>query len=109
MSRVRVFGEEVTGASDTSERAKMIALEIHSNGERICTVCPEGLAILSAAATWLKSGKTWDFRVRGITDERGYEEHLNWMDKHLSVGDTVTLKVVETEESDKPCWRYRIP
>jgi len=31
------------------------------------------------------------------------------MDKHLSVGDTVTLKVVETEESDKPSRRYRIP
>jgi hypothetical protein len=87
----------------------MIALEIYSNGKRVCTVGPEGLEILSAAATWLESGLTWDFRVRGITNERGYEEYLNWMDKNLSVGDTVTLKVVETDEPDEPKRRYRTP
>lgn len=87
----------------------MIALEIHSNDQRICTAGPEGLVILSAAATWLESGKTWGFRVRGITNERGYEEHLSWMDKNLGVGDTVTLKIVETEEPDEPKRRYRIP
>ena len=87
----------------------MIALEISSNGEKVCTVGPEGLGILSAAATWLGASRTWDFRVRGITNEYGYEEHLNWMDVKLNVGETITLKVVETEESDKPKQRYRIP
>ena len=87
----------------------MIALEIYANDTRVCTVGPEGLGILSAAATWLESSKTWSFRVRGITNEQGYEEHLNWMEKNLSVGDTVTLKVVETEGSDEPKRRYRIP
>ena len=87
----------------------MIALEIYSNGKKVCTADPEGLGILSAAATWLESGKTWDFRVRGITNEQGYEEHLNWMDNNLSVDDTITLKVVGTEESDEPKRRYRIP
>ena len=87
----------------------MIALEIHSNGKRVCTAGPEGLVILSAAATWLESSKTWDFRVRGITNERGYEEHLSWMDKNLSIGDTVTIKVIETEKPDEPKRRYRVP
>ena len=72
----------------------MNALEIYSNGKRVCTAGPEGLGILSAAAVWLESGKSWDFRVRGITQEKGYEEHLSWVDKKLNVGDTVTLKVV---------------
>ena len=87
----------------------MTALEIYSNGKRICTAGPEGLGILFAAATWLESGKTWDFRVREITNEQGYEEHLNWMGKNLNVDDTITLKVVETEKSDNPKRRYRIP
>jgi hypothetical protein len=87
----------------------MIALEIYSNGEKVCTAGPEGLEVLSASATWLESGKTWDFRVHGITNEKGYEEHLGWVDQKLSVGDTVTLKVVESEEPDEPNRRYRIP
>ena len=87
----------------------MIGLEIYSNGTRVCTVGPEGLGILSVAATWLESGKAWDFRVRGITNERGYEEHLNWMDQKLNVGDSITLKVVETEKTDEPKRRYRVP
>ena len=87
----------------------MIALEIYSNGKKVCTVGPEGMGILSAAATWLGSGETWDFRVRGITNERGYDEHLNWIDKKLSVGDTITLNVVDTDEQDEPTRRYRVP
>ena len=87
----------------------MIAPEIHSNGKRVCTAGPEGLGILSAAAIWHESGDAWHFRVRGITQEKGYEEHLSWIDQQLSVGDTVTIKVVETEEPDKPERRYRIP
>lgn len=87
----------------------MNALEIYSNGKRICTVGPEGLGILSAAAVWLESEKSWNFRVRGITHEKGYEEHLNWMDKTLNVGDMITLKAVETDGVDKPGRRYRIP
>lgn len=87
----------------------MIALEIYSNGRKVCTTGPEGLGILSVAATWVESGKTWDFRVRGITNEQGYEEHLNWMDEKLNIGDTITLKVVETEKTDEPKRRYRVP
>jgi hypothetical protein len=87
----------------------MIALEISSNSKKVCTVGSEGLGILSVGATWLESDKTWDFRVRGITNEQGYEEHLNWMDEKLTVGDTITLKVVETEETDEPKRRYRVP
>ena len=69
--------KEFTDVSDAKERIKMIALEISSNGEKVCTVGPEGLGILSAAATWLGARRTWDFRVRGITDEYGYDPQEN--------------------------------
>ena len=87
----------------------MIALDIYSNGKRVCTTSPEGLQILTAAATWHESGNAWDFHVRGITHEQGYEEHLSWIDQKLNVGDRVTIKVVETKEPDEPKRRYRIP
>ena len=87
----------------------MTALEIQVNGETICVAASEGLNILSAAVTRLASQRTWDFRVRGITDERGYEEHLGWCDRPLQPGDSVTITVVETDEADAPQRRYRVP
>jgi len=86
----------------------MIALELHSNRKKVCTTGSEGLQILSVAAVWHESDDAWGFRVRGITQEKGYEEHLSGVDKKLSVGDTVILKVVETEKTDEPKRRYRI-
>ncbi len=87
----------------------MTALEIQVNGEKVCVAGKEGLNILSAAVTWLKSQGTWDFRVRGITDQAGYEEHLNWLDRPLRPGESVTITVVETDGSDEPPRRYRVP
>jgi hypothetical protein len=87
----------------------MTALEIHSNGKKMCTIGPEGIQILHVSAFWHESSDAWEFRIRGITNERGYEEHLNWMDEKLDIGDTITLKVVETEKTDEPKRRYRVP
>jgi hypothetical protein len=87
----------------------MTALEIKVNGERICVAGKERLSILSAAVTWLKTRKVWDFRVRGITDQKGYEEHLSWLDRQLGPGDSITIAVVETDGSDEPPRRYRVP
>jgi hypothetical protein len=87
----------------------MTALEIQVNGEKVCVAGKEELNILSAAVTWLKGQGTWDFRVRGITDQQGYEEHSSWLDRQLQPGDSVTIRVVETGASDEPPRRYRIP
>jgi len=92
-----------------NERIKMMALEIHLKGKRACSAGNGGLIILSAAVTKHKSRDVWDFRVRGITEEKGYEEHLSWIDHQMKVGDTVTIKLIETKEPDKPKRRYRIP
>ena len=87
----------------------MTALEVQVNGERVCVAGKEGLNILNAAVTWLKSQETWDFRVRGITDQEGYEEHLSWLDRELRTGDSITVTVVEIECLNEPQRRYRIP
>ena len=87
----------------------MTALEIQVNGKKVCVAGKEGLNILSAAVTWLKSHETWDFRVRGITDEQGYEEHLNWLDERFTVGDSITMTLVETDAPSEPQRRYRVP
>lgn len=87
----------------------MTALEVQVNGQKVCVAGKEGLNILSVAVTWLKTRKVWDFRVRGITDQKGFEEHLNWLDRQLSPGDSITIAVVETNGSDEPQRRYRVP
>jgi hypothetical protein len=87
----------------------MTALEIQVNGKKVCVAGKEGLNILSAAVTWLKTRKVWDLRVRGITDQEGFEEHLSWLDRQLGPGDSITIAVVETDGSDGPQRRYRVP
>jgi hypothetical protein len=86
----------------------MTALEIRVNGKKVCVAGKEGLNILSAGITWLKTRKVWDFRVRGITDQEGFEEHLSWLDRQLGPGDSITVAVVETDGSDEPQRRYRV-
>jgi hypothetical protein len=47
--------------------------------------------------------------VSGITEESGHREHVSWGGLHrLSVGDVVTVKVVEVGHADEATERERV-
>jgi hypothetical protein len=85
----------------------MLALEIQINGKKVCTGGIEKLNILSAMVHWHISRDKLDLDVHGMTEEKGYAEHLRWLQQKLDIGDEVTIRVVDTDKPTKPKKRYR--
>jgi len=86
------------------------AFVVSVNGRRLCTagVGPEG--VLSAIVTWVGRGSRrpaegkFDLHVGGLDSRTG--EHLGWKTPRIRVGDSVTVKLVETERVDAESKRY---
>lgn len=77
----------------------MKGLVVHLNGDRICTAAvADGVlaaAISIVGPVSLAPKVTVDFHVGGI--DGATDEQLDWPVPPLSVGDVVTIRVVETE------------
>ena len=95
----------------------MKCFEVTINGEKVCTagVGDDGVltAILALVQRQTVSDGTRDkqdaeseslnVRVGGIANvEPGLSEHLEWLYKDLSVGDEITIKIIESSECDVP-------
>lgn len=101
----------------------MIAFAVDINGERVCTAGVEGLAgVLSATLNWVRreSGpegsagggdapeSSLTFSVAGHARRDRFDfEHLEWIQKALSAGDEIAIRIVETERVDPPTRRRR--
>jgi hypothetical protein len=93
----------------------MKSFEVKINGKKQCTagVGQNGVltAILSFAKRTRASHETdqaseseiLDIRVAGSANiDPGTSEHLEWLHRDLSVGDEITIKIVEVLECDEP-------
>jgi hypothetical protein len=78
----------------------MRGLEVHLNGDKLCTAGINSDAALNAAVDVI--GRETDYemtvRVGGLADN----EFVIWSDRELRVGDEISIKIVETETSDTP-------
>ena len=89
----------------------MRCLEIDINGQRTCVAGAGALGAISAMVTWVRfepegmeepapvpSGSNL-LSVTGITEAL---ESVHWLEMptHLSVGDAVTIRIVDTDEPD---------
>ena len=81
----------------------MRAVEFWLNGKRLCVAAPgdEGLVMSSIAlmgAVDAPGSQVAHVRVGGVR----HEKHLEWLHRHLSVGDVVEIRIVDTPQSDPP-------
>jgi len=82
----------------------MIGIEVEINGERACTVSTSAVDFLSAMLMWMDD-RPWEFQVRGMSESEGVREHLKWLDREISVGDQITIRIVDVQDSDEPADR----
>jgi hypothetical protein len=89
----------------------MKAFVVRLNGKRLCTagVGPHG--VLTTIVNWVGSGSPHTlegdlFLHVGGLDSRT-DEHVRYAAPKLNVGDTVTVKIVETDRVDTETKRYR--
>ena len=101
----------------------MLAFRVRVNGKKLATAGLRGAHVLSAIVTSVVRGeatrRSWaadipfqrkelTFSLGGmITHRDGAHEHVDWAYVNLRPGDTVTLKVVDTERADEPTHRRK--
>ena len=86
----------------------MIGVQIEVNGELACTVSTADTAFLVAMLLW-RTGDPLECEVRGMVDGAdGSSEHVRWLSRKLKLGDIVTLRVVDADESDDPFERSSV-
>lgn len=82
----------------------MIAFEVSVNGKRHCVAGIGDNCVLNAIVGW--GGKPPENRldVGGLNSDTRH--HLRWKTVMLSVGDEVTVRVVDVENPDPPFQSY---
>jgi len=91
----------------------MIALDISKNGERMVLAGFEDWAILGATLTahhdWRDASDEFDIDVRGLAQPVAEDqfEYVRWGRKKLSVGDAITIRIVQVSTADSPIKRFR--
>ena len=101
----------------------MICFEIHINGIKACTAGIDAeYGVLSSVLTWLKRDlnefpaekrndiqeEELKFYLGGhISHGKNDYENLEWIRKSLSVGDEITIKIIESDKYDEPHKRER--
>ena len=89
---------------------KMKCFEITINGEKVCTAGVGDDGVLNSVISFAKRNdvetqpsESLDLRVSGVANlEPGVMEHLEWLQRDLSVGDEVLIRIIEDSTCDKP-------
>lgn len=82
----------------------MIALEVTLNGRRLCTAGAADVSVLTAILSFVGKRHELELEIGGLADEA----HLKWLSPgRLSLGDEVTVRIVETDRPDPPATSQR--
>jgi len=91
----------------------MIAFRVFRNDEEITLAGIEGLGVLTAIVTWANRGR--EHTESGTPEESltlsigalrtATDENFSWSPRRLSVGDSITIEIVEADRVDDPCAR----
>ena len=96
----------------------MICFEVYRNGEKLCTAGVTA-GVLDAILSWVGGRKHEEEAARrgtvhqelslhvGGLEAEGNEagEHLRWRDEPLQLGDSILIRIIETQAADTPVSR----
>jgi hypothetical protein len=86
------------GSAPWSE-AFMIGFEVTLNGRRLCIAGAGDTSVLTAIVSYVSKRNELELEIGGLADEA----HLKWPSPaSLAVGDEVSVKIVETDQPDRP-------
>lgn len=101
----------------------MICFEVHINGKKACTAGIESeYGVLTSILTWVKRDLSkFPLEVRDtiqkeelnlnlaghISHGENDNENLDWIRQSVSIGDEITIKIIEADNYDKPHKRRR--
>lgn len=93
----------------------MLALEVDINGKRRCLAGIPDDGVISAILSWVGRGRP----ERGCPKENArlhvggldslQDEHMDWLNEDLAVGDDVRIRIVDVSKVDRPIKGSRRP
>lgn len=85
----------------------MNAFIVTVNGQPVCTAGIGADGVMSVIVGSGRRGEFSDFHFHVGGLESSTEEHVRWPTPDLSVGDEITIRIIETDEIDVPQQRYK--
>ena len=86
----------------------MLCFEVRINDGPPVTAGAEEISVLAAMVNYVAKRHEIDIRVGGlVSPSEGDCEHLDWIEEDLRVGDSISIRVVESEEPAQPASRRR--
>jgi hypothetical protein len=85
----------------------MFAFEVLANGKKLCLagIGDDGVLTAIVSLTSKKGSDDLRLNVGGLISP--VHEDVRWTDEHLTVGDEITVKIVEASATDSPSKRER--
>lgn len=84
----------------------MLCFEVTINDGQPVLAGHSEISVLSATASYVASRAELKFELGGLISRSSTgNEHLYWFKEALRQGDTVVLRIVESEEVSDPVWR----
>ena len=91
----------------------MIGFEVEINGQRTCLASVDEFGVLTAIVSWVRTHamvkeegeqvKKLDLHVGGLKElSDGSAAHITWLNKDLSLGDEIRMRIVNTDHFDEP-------
>ena len=82
----------------------MIGFEVTLNGRRLCIAGAKQANVLTAILSFVEKRNELELEIGGLADEA----HLKWPSPgRLSLGDEITVRIVETDRPDPPAITQR--
>jgi len=78
----------------------MRAFKVYINGKRVCLAGIGDHGVLTSVVDWVPGRGEGKLAVGGLISD--LNEHVEWVEQRLEIGDEVTIKIVEAESSDVP-------
>lgn len=94
----------------------MICFEVTINGKKVCTAGIEGIGVLTAIFDFARRKKDGEeivqegphLKIGGLNCHgKNDDENLDWVKRHLSVGDEVSIRIIDSLQIDQPKTRKR--
>ena len=80
----------------------MLAFEVSVNGIQLCLAGTESNEVVSTIISWTRRvPDAINFHIGGIASGDS-QKQFDWLTPHISIGDEITIRLVETETSDEP-------
>lgn len=82
-----------------------LGFQVQLNEDRPIRAGDDAMSVLTAMVTYVASRQEIDVRVGGMFAHQSGNEHVEWLQRELRVGDRILVTVTDSSDVDPPTHR----